>query len=116
MEMGPSEVKRKMMSDLSADRCPAPTGGAFARGNMVEVKFTGPVRLSDHIAECARKLGATPADMPGLWNVPGYPELTTAQMLSAATQLSSNRSGSAHKLELNRKAQGTGPDDNAYKG
>ena len=28
------------------------------------------------------RTGATPADIPGLWNVPGYPELTTAQLFS----------------------------------
>jgi len=36
------------------------------------------------IVEAARKLNATPANIPGLWNAPGYPELTTGQLLSAA--------------------------------
>lgn len=35
------------------------------------------------VQEIARQLGATPADIPGLWNAPGYPELTTAQLISA---------------------------------
>lgn len=35
------------------------------------------------IEQMARDLQATPADIPGLWNAPGYPELTTAQLISA---------------------------------
>jgi hypothetical protein len=31
--------------------------------------------------DIARSMGATPADIPGLWNLPGYPELTTAQLV-----------------------------------
>lgn len=33
------------------------------------------------IDQIARDLGATPADIPGLWNLPGYPELTTGQLI-----------------------------------
>lgn len=29
-------------------------------------------------------IGATPSDIPGLWNAPGFPELTTGQLLSLA--------------------------------
>ncbi len=39
--------------------------------------------MSD-IERAARKIGATPADIPGLWNAPGYPELTTNQLLNVA--------------------------------
>ncbi len=34
------------------------------------------------IEDMARDLNAAPADLPGLWNVPGYPELTTGQLVS----------------------------------
>jgi hypothetical protein len=30
---------------------------------------------------------ATPADIPGLWNAPGYPELTTGQLLGEASRI-----------------------------
>lgn len=30
----------------------------------------------------AHALGATAADIPGLWNLPGFPELTTNQLRS----------------------------------
>ena len=35
----------------------------------------------------AKVLGATPSDLPGLWNLPGFPELTTNQLLDVAAQL-----------------------------
>lgn len=38
------------------------------------------------ILAIAAIIGATPADIPGLWNAPGYPELTTAQMVQVARQ------------------------------
>lgn len=34
----------------------------------------------------ANKLGAVPADIPGLWNVPGHPELTTGQLIDLAAR------------------------------
>jgi hypothetical protein len=34
------------------------------------------------IEDIASDLNAAPADLPGLWNVPGYPELTTGQLIS----------------------------------
>jgi hypothetical protein len=37
--------------------------------------------MTDNIAEIARGLGAWPADIPGLWNLAGYPELTTGQLV-----------------------------------
>lgn len=40
----------------------------------------------DPVRDAAERLGATPADIPGLWNAPGYPELTTGQLLSIARQ------------------------------
>lgn len=40
----------------------------------------------DAVIEAAKSLGAMPADIPGLWLVPGYPELTTGQMLQVAKQ------------------------------
>lgn len=33
------------------------------------------------VGEMAVEIGAAPADIPGLWNLPGYPELTTGQLL-----------------------------------
>jgi hypothetical protein len=39
---------------------------------------------ASHVELAARKLSATPSDMPGLWHAPGYPELTTGQLLSIA--------------------------------
>jgi hypothetical protein len=38
------------------------------------------------IQQAARRLGAMPADMPGLWWAPGYPELTDYQLLDAASR------------------------------
>lgn len=35
----------------------------------------------------AQRIGATRADIPGLWNAPGYPELTTGQLLDIASRL-----------------------------
>lgn len=42
----------------------------------------------DPIADAAASIGAAPAPgpIPGLWNVPGHPELTTGQMLMLAAQ------------------------------
>jgi hypothetical protein len=36
------------------------------------------------IEKAAERLKATKADIPGLWNAPGYPELTTAQLCAVA--------------------------------
>lgn len=36
--------------------------------------------------EAASFLNATPADLPGLWNAPSYPELTSPQLVQAALQ------------------------------
>lgn len=36
------------------------------------------------VLEAARILGAVEADIPGLWNVPGYPELTTNQLIEVS--------------------------------
>ncbi|EQA97255.1 hypothetical protein L286_23300 [Sphingobium sp. HDIP04] len=44
------------------------------------------MRMDQATAYAARQLGATPADIPGLWNVPGLPELTTGQLLQIAAQ------------------------------
>lgn len=35
----------------------------------------------------ADRIGATPADIPGLWNAPDYPELTSGQLLDIASRL-----------------------------
>ena len=43
-----------------------------------------PVLRRSEIAEACRKLNATPSDMIGLFNAPGYPELTTGQLLTIA--------------------------------
>lgn len=40
--------------------------------------------VSPVIADAARKIGATATDIPGLWNAPGHPELTTAQLMNIA--------------------------------
>ena len=37
------------------------------------------------VERSAQYLNATPADIPGLWNAPGYPELTTNQLIEIAT-------------------------------
>ena len=42
-------------------------------------------RFGMDVEELARKMGATPADIAGLWNMPGYPELTTGQLLNIAS-------------------------------
>jgi hypothetical protein len=39
------------------------------------------------ITSARDKIGALPSDIPGLWFVPGYPELTTAQMLQIASKV-----------------------------
>lgn len=36
------------------------------------------------IFAAAEKLGASNSDIPGLWTVPGHPELTTNQLLNLA--------------------------------
>jgi hypothetical protein len=36
------------------------------------------------IERAAERLGASRADIPGLWSADGYPELTTNQMVSIA--------------------------------
>ena len=42
-------------------------------------------RLRQSVTDrAAKRLNATPTDIPGLWNAPGYPELTTGQLVSAA--------------------------------
>lgn len=38
--------------------------------------------IFDNVREACEGLGATPADVAGLWNAPGFPELTTNQLLS----------------------------------
>lgn len=43
------------------------------------------------IEAAAKIVGATPADIPGLWNAPGYPELTTGQLLQIAARLMETR-------------------------
>ncbi|MGE4322440.1 MAG: hypothetical protein AB7E60_05365 [Sphingobium sp.] len=42
------------------------------------------------IATAASSLGASPADLTGLWNVPGHPELTTGQMLDLFVRMATN--------------------------
>lgn len=37
------------------------------------------------VQAAAMLLGATEADIPGLWSAPGYPELTTGQLLQIAS-------------------------------
>ena len=37
--------------------------------------------IADGLAVAARALGASPSDIMGLWNVPGYPELTSNQLM-----------------------------------
>ncbi len=46
----------------------------------------------DPVGDAAKALGATRADIPGLWNAPGYPELTTGQLLDIAAALTPARS------------------------
>jgi hypothetical protein len=37
------------------------------------------------VCEAAQKMGARISDIPGLWFLPGYPELTSAQLLQLAS-------------------------------
>ena len=47
--------------------------------------------IADQAIEyAARVMGATPADIPGLWNVPGHPELTTGQLLDLFGRMAQN--------------------------
>lgn len=39
------------------------------------------------IEQAAKALNATPSDIAGLWNAPGYPELTTNQLVQIAANL-----------------------------
>lgn len=51
------------------------------------------------IAEAARRIGAVPADrVPGLWNIPGHPELTTNQMLQVASAINAGVSGPIERV------------------
>jgi hypothetical protein len=43
--------------------------------------MTDPKSIAEKVAVL---LGAVPADVPGLWWLPGYPELTTGQLLQIA--------------------------------
>lgn len=38
----------------------------------------------DLLARATKAIGAQPTDIPGLWSAPGFPELTTNQLLSEA--------------------------------
>lgn len=38
----------------------------------------------DTLSAAAYAMGATPADVPGLWNLPGHPELTSNQLIGLA--------------------------------
>lgn len=40
--------------------------------------------MQSTIEQAAATIGAIRADIPGLWHAPGYPELTTGQLLDAA--------------------------------
>ncbi len=51
---------------------------------MITGKRADRIIIDDPVAVAAERLGATPADIPGLWNVPGFPELTQGQLLQAA--------------------------------
>ena len=39
----------------------------------------------NYILEMSKRIDAVPADIVGLWYAPGYPELTTSQMLQVAS-------------------------------
>jgi len=38
------------------------------------------------VERAAIMLNATESDIPGLWNAPGYPELTTSQLVQIAAE------------------------------
>lgn len=40
-----------------------------------------PMRGPEMVRTAARWLNAMPAGVPGLWNLPGYPELTSGQLV-----------------------------------
>lgn len=46
----------------------------------------GKIILSHAIDCAAAAVNAKPAEIPGLWAVPGYPELTTNQLLQIAAR------------------------------
>jgi len=43
--------------------------------------------------DAARSLGAVSADIPGLWMLPGYPELTSRQLVQIAADRSTGMGG-----------------------
>lgn len=45
-------------------------------------------RYADQLVRAAKAMNAQPSDMFGLWNVPGYPELTNGQLLDVWRQRS----------------------------
>lgn len=49
-----------------------------------EARIWAQTPIADASRAAAAKLGAVQSDMPGLWNAPGYPELTTWQMIEVA--------------------------------
>lgn len=48
--------------------------------------WSNPLRTSEIIAAASDILDAVPAEIAGLWWAPGYPELTTVQMVTAAAR------------------------------
>ena len=62
---------------------------AGERGNALQLSAPQVAELlwaMDRPRTAAEKLGARPASIPGLWNVPGHPELTTAQLIDLAAR------------------------------
>ena len=56
---------------------------------MVTNPFRGPaseLALSQAVDCAVEKMKARAADIPGLWYVNGYPELTTSQLLQVAAR------------------------------
>lgn len=44
------------------------------------------MQRAEAVQRAAAKVGAVQADIPGLWNAPGHPELTTGQLLDLASR------------------------------
>ena len=60
------------------------TTSKIMRTALIAAAATAALSQAKQIQDAVDKLGATRADIPGLWNVPGYAELTTNQLLQIA--------------------------------
>lgn len=59
---------------------------AFAQAAALAIQYAGEPR-ERVISRAASALSARPSDIPGLWIVHGYPELTTGQLIDVAARI-----------------------------